>query len=377
MVKTRGKTWTLTAVALLTIIFYHNLLRIYYMSKIHDARNHVLHLSKTEAIKSEFAYVFYATSHSYACSALVNIHQLQVLGSTVPVHVLVSDKVPQAYIDAFKAAGVSVHVEETPKSSLEPGNYYEDCLLKLLVFKMHKVVPDLKRVLLFDSDQLILKHFDNLFSDIPPADLAAPRAYWLSSKARETGFSSAFMLINLSDRLWDKINMTFSIGDIFEAEPKADMDILNDALGDTAIVLGGQYVTLNSHWEAWDLPNWYHPDDEWHTGQKQPSISRFNLATELDPSINSDQLDDNQVPVGPARYQMRFSEGSDIYKHLTELYEYTPIIHFTALGKPWMFSFQQVLQIRETAHPAFAHQFSTWMDIAEQACPDGYVAPQS
>ena len=39
---------------------------------------------------------------------------------------------------------------------------------------MHRLEPSLKRVLLFDSDQLILKHFDNLFSDIPPVDLAAP-----------------------------------------------------------------------------------------------------------------------------------------------------------------------------------------------------------
>ena len=40
MVKIRGKIWTLTAVALLTVLFYHNLLRIYYVSKINDLRNH-------------------------------------------------------------------------------------------------------------------------------------------------------------------------------------------------------------------------------------------------------------------------------------------------------------------------------------------------
>lgn len=376
LVKMRGsKSWTLIALALFTFVLYHHLLRIYYVSKINDLRNHVLPLSKTRATDAGFAYIFYATSISYACSALVNIHQLQELSSTVPIHVLASEKMSQAYIDAFTAAGVTVHVEKTPKLPLYPGDYYEDCPLKLVVFKMHKLDPSLKRVLLFDSDQLILKHFDNLFSDIPAVDLAAPRAYWLSSK--EAGFSSAFMLINLSDRLWEKVNKTFSTSDDFDiVKPKADMDVMNDELGDTAMILSGEYVTLNSHWEAWDLPNFFHPDDTQHAGQNQSNTSSFNLVTELEPPIDSDPLDDGQVPIGLANPKMAFSEESDIYKHLVGLYDYTPIVHFTALGKPWMYSYQEVTQIRDTAHPAFAHQFGVWRDVAEKVCPDGYLAAQ-
>lgn len=375
MVKIRGKSWTLTAMALLTVLFYHNLLRIYYLSKINDVRKHVSPLSRKEAEDSGFAYVFYATSPSYACSALVNIHQLQTLGSTIPIHVLASEKVPQAYIDAFAAAGVTTHVETTPKSHLQPGHYYEDCLLKLVVFKMHKLDPSLKRVLLFDSDQLILKHFDNLFSDIPPVDLAAPRAYWL--RAGEAVFSSAFMLVKLSDRLWNKVNKTLPTGDdnFGGAEPRVDMDIMNDVLGDTATVLSGEYVTLNSHWEDWDLPNWYHPEDSQNYSRTQPDDSveksrKLKRPTEA----GSRPLDDDQLSAAAAEAIMSHSEGSDIYKQLVELYEYTPIVHFTALGKPWMYTEEEVVHHRHDAHPALALQFSHWRNVAEHICPEGYQA---
>ncbi|KAJ0108960.1 hypothetical protein J7T55_005508 [Diaporthe amygdali] len=377
MVKIRGKSWTFAAVALLTILFYHNLLRIYYVSKINDLRNNILRLSKKQAIDAGFAYVFYATSVSYACSALVNIHQLQARSSTVPIHVLASEKVPQVYIDAFAAAGATVHVEKTPELRLQLGHYYQDCLLKLVVFKMHKLDHSLNRVLLVDSDQLILRHFDNLFSDIPQVDLAAPRAYWLSPE--EAVFSSAFMLINLSDRLWDKVNNTLPTDeDSVQAEPKWDMDILNDELGSTAMILNGEYVTLNSHWEAWDLPNWYHPEDTQHARHDHSILSRPKMANKLGLPIEtgSGPLDDDQVPLASMKAEMAFSEESDIYKQLVELYDYTSIIHFTALGKPWMYSAQDVTQLRERAHPGLAHQFGVWRDIAEQMCPEGYLVSQ-
>ena len=56
------------------------------------------------------------------------------------------------------------------------------------------------------------------------------------------------MLINLSDRLREKVNKTFSTcdDDLVGVEPKVDMDIMNDELGDTAMVLSGEYVALNS-----------------------------------------------------------------------------------------------------------------------------------
>lgn len=375
MVKIRGKKWTFTAVALLTIVFYHNLLRIYYVSKIDHLREHLPPLSRKEAEDAGFAYVFYATSDSYACSALVNIHQLRTLGSTVPIHVLASEGVSETYIDAFATAGVTVHLEATPKLPLQHGHYYEDCLLKLVVFKLHKLDRSLKRVLLFDSDQLILKHFDNLFSDIPPVDLAAPRAYWL--RPWQAIFSSAFMLINLSDRLWDKVNQTLPTGDddFGGATPKLDMDILNELLGDTATVLSGEYVTLNSHWEAWDLPNWYHPVERHNSSNFQSTeIVKKKTRSRRPMTQNTPLQDDDQESTAAARTDMTHSEDSDIFQDLVALYEYSSIIHFTALGKPWMYTVEQVAQQREDAHPAFAAQFGHWNNVAEQVCPKGYLA---
>ena len=48
-----------------------------------------------------YAYSFYATNDQYACSVLVNIYRLQQdLRSQIPIYVIVSSKVSQAYISA-------------------------------------------------------------------------------------------------------------------------------------------------------------------------------------------------------------------------------------------------------------------------------------
>ncbi|RMX86350.1 hypothetical protein D0869_03144 [Hortaea werneckii] len=212
--------------------------------------------SKPDPASKGFAYAFYATSDSYACSALVNIYRLQhELGTRLPIHMLVSDGVSSPHIQAFEAAGVVVHHEQTPKlKSSMTGSYYEDCLLKLLAFKLHALDPRLKRILALDSDQLVMQNLDHLFEGLPEVDLAAPRAYWLSRDF----LASTFMMISLSDRLWKTVEDALdTIG-----YDKFDMDLINDLLGDTVMMLSGEYVTLNSHWEDWNLPKWYHPTQE-------------------------------------------------------------------------------------------------------------------
>lgn len=364
----RSKTWSLSAMALLIILAYHNLLMIYYTSKLNGSQKNLPPISRREAEDSGFAYVFYATSIPYACSALVNIHQLHSSGSTVPVHVLLSDQVPQAYMRAFEAANVTTHLEKTQKLPRYQSEYDEDFLVKLLVFKMHTLDPTLKRVLLLDSDQLILKHFDHLFSDIPRVDLAAPRAYWMEEE--KTVFSSAFMLISLSDRVWNKVNKTLqTIQNRGREKDRVGMQILNDELGDTATILSGEYMTLNSHWEDWDIPNWYHPDDVQNASHaEQKNYTKKD--TKLGRPTN---LNEDPESLTSERARMTHSEDSEIYNQLMELYEYAPIIHFTALGKPWTYSAQEVTRRRREAHPAFADQFSRWRKIAEDVCPEGYL----
>jgi hypothetical protein len=119
---------------------------------------------------------------------------------------------------------------------------------------MHHIDPTLKRVIVLDSDQLILKPLDVLFhTDGLDVDLAAPRAYWIAKEM----FSTAFMVITLSDRSWRKVQTAL---ENIRLE-QYDMDIANEVFGDEALMLPGQFVALNSHWEDWNLPRWFHGPD--------------------------------------------------------------------------------------------------------------------
>ncbi|GAB1731858.1 hypothetical protein NU195Hw_g5175t1 [Hortaea werneckii] len=243
--------------------------------------------SKVDPAAKGFAYAFYATSDSYACSALVNIYRLQhELGTKLPIHMLVSDGVSSPYIQSFEAAGVFVHHEETPKlKSSIMGSYYEDCLLKLLAFKLHALDPRLKRVLALDSDQLVMQNLDHLFAGLPEVDLAAPRAYWLSRDF----LASTFMMISLSDRLWKTVEDALdTIG-----YDKFDMDLINDLLGDTVMMLSGEYVTLNSHWEDWNLPKWYHPTQELN----MTTIDIINSLASTNIGVGKRQVESESIPL--------------------------------------------------------------------------------
>ncbi|RMY71114.1 hypothetical protein D0863_05364 [Hortaea werneckii] len=242
--------------------------------------------SKADPASKGFAYAFYATSDSYACSALVNIHRLQhELESKLPIHMLVSDGVSSPYIQAFEAAGVFVHHEQTPKlKSSMIGSYYEDCLLKLLAFKLHALDPRVKRVLALDSDQLVMHNLDHLFAGLPEVDLAAPRAYWLSRDF----LASTFMMISLSDRLWKTVEDALDT----ISYDKFDMDLINDLLGDTVMMLSGEYVTLNSHWEDWNLPKWYHPTQELN----MTTIEIINSLAGTNTGIGKRQLGSEGIP---------------------------------------------------------------------------------
>lgn len=202
-------------------------------------------------VETPYGYVFYATQAQYACSVMVNIHRLQELFHTRQrIYVLVSPDMPIEYIEAFERRNVTVSIQ-TPPPLTEGGTaYYKDCLLKLLAFKMHHIDSSLKQVISMDSDQLVMQNLDYLFEMSIEVDLAAPRTYWIARDA----ISSAFMLINLSERLWNTVNQAIeTIG--FDV---CDMDLVQDVLGDTVKMLPGHFVAPNSHWEDWNLPKWFH-----------------------------------------------------------------------------------------------------------------------
>jgi alpha-N-acetylglucosamine transferase len=209
--------------------------------------------SQAAAIQPPYAYVFYATDIHYACSALVNVQRLLDLRTMHHIHLLVSPTVDAHYLRAFEALSVTVTIREPLKL---PGGsrdgYYDDCLLKLEAFRMHEIDPYLKRVIVLDADQLVTKSLDSLF-ELPSADLATPRAYWLGSST----ISSTLMVIEPSSSLWSKVETG-----IASLKPhEYDMDLVNQLFNGTVLMLPGSYVTLNSHWEDWNLPGWFRDVD--------------------------------------------------------------------------------------------------------------------
>lgn len=202
---------------------------------------------------SPFAYVFYATQSDYACSVLVNIDRLQNLFNTSHrIIVLVRPDLASSYLTAFTRLNATVIPYSPPELRDEQIGYYHDVLLKLVAFRLHHYIPSLKRILVLDSDQLILQSLDHVF-DLPPVDVAAPRAYW---GQEGTGFTSAFLLVSLSDRVWDR--MTQELGTI--KQNVFDMDLVNNMFKQTVLMLPGDYATLNSHWETNDIPSWWMGD---------------------------------------------------------------------------------------------------------------------
>jgi hypothetical protein len=285
--------------------------------------------------------------------------------------------VSESYIGAARDKEVVVHVQNPPKQAEGRHGYYADCLLKLVAFNIHTVAPDLKRVLVLDSDQLILKNLDSLFEQLPNVDIAATRAYWIAKDF----LSATFMMIEPSDRLWKLVS-----GALSDLEyNQFDMDLVNNVFGDTAMVLSGEYATLNSHWEEWTLPNWYHPasDINMTTVELVNKLSGKGVKREVDPdaTVRERKLADDQdmetvqdnppdVHTAPSP-RPRFPLNHPIAKELYLLYETAAVVHFSALSKPWLLSSAGINLQRPDAHPVLAEQVEAWRNTADEVCPGG------
>lgn len=268
---------------------------------------------------SPYAYVFYATQDTYACSVLVNIFILKTIFQTKHrLITILSAEVSQEYRISLTNLGAII-IEEEP-IPLHPNSiaYYRGCLLKLSAFKLHTRIKDIQRVLILDADQLIIRNLDHLFN-LPLVPFQAPNAYWIS----ESFLSSTLMLIEPSDKLWSLIY--YEIQDI--PSDQYDMDIINKVFQGTSPLLPGAYSTLNSHWEDWNLPLW----------------SEIRSTSET--SVSS----------------------WDLYNLYLESY----VIHFTAIGKPWSYDLASIKEKKPYAHKALVQQWERWRSIALVACPVG------
>ncbi|KAK3669211.1 hypothetical protein LTR78_010908 [Recurvomyces mirabilis] len=346
--------------------------------------------------RHSFAYVFYATTSPYACSVLVSIHRLKELGSIYPIYILLTPTVSARYKQAFEAAGAKIYIQEAPPLKDNNAGYYKDCMLKLLAFKMQEMEPHLKRVMSFDSDQLVMRNLDPLFAGLPDVDLAAPRAYWLAKDF----LTSTFLIIDLSERLWRTVKSALdSVG-----YDKFDMDLINDLLGDTVMMLSGEYVTMNSHWEDWNLPKWYHPQAElnmtsiekWNEVVKSggvkardvgdgqdhadgspspnaPFSATIDAPAQLMPGSRHNGIEEQKAPPPPPipSSNPRFPDSHPLSIELDRLQDAAAVIHFSAVGKPWIKTHADIRMQRPDAHPLLAEQFALWREIAQEVCPGG------
>ena len=348
---------------------------------------------------STYAYVFYATKAEYACSVLINIDRLKNLFHTKErIIILVKPTLNSDYLSRFAAQNATVIPYEPPPLFDNGKPYYSDVLLKLIGFRLHQYIPSLQRILILDSDQLILQPLDHIFS-LPAVDLAAPRAYWKGS----FGFTSAFLLVSLSERLWTRMEDALRTiqHDTF------DMDLLNEIFAETALLLPGDYCTLNSVWETNDIPKWWQGsepprDPTWKPSRKLPPTPdpppidippslKGPLATNDTSNLSeNDQVllagyhNDNakrESTIQAAKDAVEKAHEDEVWKDelkergirlrktLEDVYKEVKVMHYTALAKPWRKYVGEVKRARPDAHGLFAKGFEEWRVKAKEVCP--------
>jgi Glycosyl transferase family 8 len=153
------------------------------------------------------------------------------------------------------------------------------------------------RVLFVDSDSIPLKNLDDLISYPLSGPVSAPRAYWLEHRRWTTGM----LLAQPSPSNWARITRhvaTTAPDDHF------DMDVINDEFADEIGTLPNTSFCLNSEWEVAGRPG-------------------------------------------------HFADPDEAYTRVS-------VVHFTALGKPWMYSTDEVRKLRPHAHPAFYEMWDKW-----------------
>jgi lipopolysaccharide biosynthesis glycosyltransferase len=282
------------------------------------------HQSETLQIPQNSSYVFYATDKKYACSVLVNAHRLRnKLHSQVPIILIAGPYVSSEAIAAIKASDINITIvnDKAPELGEHSASYYSQVLLKLRAFRLHQVIPALNRIIILDSDQLVMKNLDHLFR-LPEVDIAAPSMYWGGGSSLSV--TTALMVGTLSDKLWTIIDYALN----HMRNDEYDMDLINKVMLRRLMVLPGRYTTLNSHWEAQDTPGWF-------------------KGTKTSPHATDAEME--------------------------ELYKMVEVLHFTAIDKPWNIDPERLQQSRvrfgkAEVHPLLVEQFREWHRDAKEVC---------
>jgi hypothetical protein len=153
------------------------------------------------------------------------------------------------------------------------------------------------RVVYLDVDTLPLKNLDPLFSFPFSEPLAAPPAYWLT----QPQVTTLLMVVKPSPEHWGRIKRHFQSA---ARNGHYDGEIINLEFQDQIHLLPDTYACLNSEWED--------RDGSLHFGDPATAIRGI------------------------------------------------PLVHFTALGKPWYFHPVSARRLRPNAHPIFHSLWQAW-----------------
>jgi hypothetical protein len=239
--------------------------------------------------KSPYAYVFYATSDDFACSALVNAKRIIDFHTPHPLYVFLTENVREEYKKEFSNLNVTVIVQQPPAHpNPTVGDGFtrkEKSLLKLNAFRMHQINPSIRRVLFLDANQFVYHSLDTLF-ELPDVDVAAPRAYWKGNDK----IATSLMVISVSDRVWLTVEDAMKNLKLREF----DFDLVNNLFGATAMILPGQYAVPDAHWVDWELPQWFRPEGGVNEGGMLKEYSKARL-DDLWQAINVNIKSDAQV----------------------------------------------------------------------------------
>jgi hypothetical protein len=163
-------------------------------------------------------------------------------------------------------------------------------------------LADYERVLFIDADAIPLNNLDDLLSLPISEPIAAPRAYWL----RQPFWTSALLVAKPSTAAWTRVRRHLETA---ASTSCYDMDLINREFAHEIQSLPLTSFCLNSEWEDADRPGFF-----------------------ADP---------------------------------VEAYSSVSVVHFTALGKPWAYSTDEVRSLRPNAHPLFYDMWDKWRATRE------------
>ncbi|TRY74954.1 hypothetical protein TCAL_08660 [Tigriopus californicus] len=297
----------------------------------------VQYLPDQLVLGQKFAYVWYAASTPYLCSALTALKWLQNhrLKNPWPIkfHVdyilmFVNKNLPGGVnndlLGQWKLAG-GLLKNMSSVVAAGPHPYYKATYQKFQAFKLIEYA----RAIFLDADGIPLKTLDHLFQIRLPSNItiAAPQAYWFKNNGilpgspqlcpgvRHVTVTSALMLFKPSLELFERVSQHFGTKKIASKKTNYDMDIVNKEFScrDNIFILPKHYGTLDSE----------------------------------------------------------FCKDAQLFKRTgnCRYFPDTQYMHFSALGKPWTRGDAEARYYISTFSYQVAVQLIEWQQAAQEMCP--------